>query len=473
VLSAAMKLTQVSSHSFALYGDFNKHHKTDIPEELEGTVKKLAHQFLGYLCGEFRDRGTMVAAKIRWVNRMNYLDDSDTGAWEPAGDPWQQMKQSHYKPYLRLSADVWDAKRAQLSAEGRRYMTVGTIEVDTPVPPFTVCETKYMFASYEVPSRSFDDYVSYTSGYEVFRDEHCTLPDDEDYYYDFRGDSNIKPNSPESNGMIWFGRSVTRQCDARVAAVPYQQARPESSVSDEVCQRYFRYPFTSRWNAARAGLATWVLVDPASSGLDSNSQYTVIPRNVDDDAYLWGDKGPFQSLDQQGEPVELLPGWRQFFLWGALGLPDLHSSDKEKIQRVLQFAVDRHTDWYNSGYDDRMDYKSYARTKAYSPFVASSYEMSESDHFVTPGYTVPVIDPASRDHKHWMFVFRIHKDNWFTPESINDQELPLPNFDRVWLDETSFGNSSLANSEKAWDRLGTALEDEHDAILYLHNISSH
>ena len=72
-----------------------------------------------------------------------------------------------------------------------------------------------------------------------------------------------------------------------------------------------------------------------------------------------------------------------------------------------------------------------------------------------------------------MFVFRIHKDNWFTPESINDQELPLPNFDRVWLDETSFGNSSLANSEKAWDRLGTALEDEHDAILYLHNISSH
>jgi len=115
----------------------------------------------------------------------------------------------------------------------------------------------------------------------------------------------------------------------------------------------------------------------------------------------------------------------------------------------------------------------YKSTKAYSPFVASSYEMSASDHFVTPGYTVPVIDPASRDHKHWMFIFRVHKDNWFTPETINAQDLPLPNFDRVWLDETSFGNSSLANSEKAWDRLGTALEDEHDSILYLHNIPSH
>ena len=244
-------------------------------------------------------------------------------------------------------------------------------------------------------------------------------------------------------------------------------------MPDAVCQRYFNNPFTSRWNAARAGLATWVLVDPNANGLDSNSQYTVIPRNIEDDTYLWGDKGPFQSLNHLGEPVELLPGWRQYFLWGALGLPDLHASNKETIHRVLQLAVDRHTDWYNSGYDDRMSYKAYARTKAYSPFVASSYEMSASDHFVTPGYTVPVIDPASRDHKHWMFIFRVHKDNWFTPETINAQDLPLPNFDRVWLDETSFGNSSLANSEKAWDRLGTALEDEHDSILYLHNIPSH
>ena len=46
VMSAALKLTEVSSHSFALYGDFNKHHKTDIPAELDGTVKKLALQFL-------------------------------------------------------------------------------------------------------------------------------------------------------------------------------------------------------------------------------------------------------------------------------------------------------------------------------------------------------------------------------------------------------------------------------------------
>jgi hypothetical protein len=83
-----------------------------------------------------------------------------------------------------------------------------------------------------------------------------------------------------------------------------------------------------------------------------------------------------------------------------------------------------------------------------------------------------VIDPDSRNYKHFMFVFKIHKDNWYTPERINAEDQPVPNFDRYWFDETSFGESGLANSEKAWDRLGTALEDELDTVLYLHNISS-
>jgi hypothetical protein len=331
-----------------------------------------------------------------------------------------------------------------------------------------------MFAEYIKADKDFDELESYQAGYQSFRGQHCTLPDDEDHYYDFRGDSNLKPNSPESNGMIWFGRTIARQCDSRASAKPYQQARPESTISDAACQRYYKYPFTSRWNAARAGLASWVLVDPDGGSLDSNDPYTVFPRYVDDDDgnYLFGDRGPYSARKAGGDRVQLLDGWKPYFRFGALGLPDLHEGSKDKIQQILQIVVDRHTDWYSSGYDDLMDFKPYTRDQAYSPFVASSYEMSESDAFVSPGYTVQVIDPASRDHKHWMFVFRVHKDNWYTPERINAEELPLPNFDTMWFDETSFGNSSLANSEKAWDRMGTALEDEHDTLLYLHNLPS-
>jgi hypothetical protein len=72
-----------------------------------------------------------------------------------------------------------------------------------------------------------------------------------------------------------------------------------------------------------------------------------------------------------------------------------------------------------------------------------------------------------------MFVFKVRKEYWYTPESINAEETPIPNFDRYWFDETSFGESGLANSERAWDRMGTALEEEHAAVLYLHNIASH
>ena len=40
----------------------------------------------------------------------------------------------------------------------------------------------------------------------------------------------------------------------------------------------------------------------------------------------------------------------------------------------------------------------------------------------------------------------------------------------VQFDETSIGTNGLANSERALDRLGTALEGEMDSIIYLHNI---
>ena len=67
-----------------------------------------------------------------------------------------------------------------------------------------------------------------------------------------------------------------------------------------------------------------------------------------------------------------------------------------------------------------------------------------------------------------MFVFRVKAKNWYTPERVANNE--KINFDKMWFDETSFGDSGLANSEKAWDKLGTASEDELDSILYLVNV---
>ena len=92
-------------------------------------------------------------------------------------------------------------------------------------------------------------------------------------------------------------------------------------------------------------------------------------------------------------------------------------------------------------------------TQAYSPFVASSYEMSESNSFVNCGITVPCT-PEHDDRKQWMFIFRIKKDNWYTTQRLAAGE--KIDFSRMWFDETAFGTTGLADSEKAWDRLGTA-----------------
>src|SRR4030095_10145515 len=100
-----------------------------------------------------------------------------------------------------------------------------------------------------------------------------------------------KPNALGSKGRTCPGAPVSKQCDARKGKKPYQAQRPESSITSEVCRQYFKYPFTHRWNAARAGLASWLLVDPDQGGLDSDSVFVVVPRLVGDDAYLFGDKG--------------------------------------------------------------------------------------------------------------------------------------------------------------------------------------
>jgi hypothetical protein len=464
---AANNLSRVASHSYSLYSDMLKHHASPVPAELDGKVTKDAHDFLTYLCGEFRDRATMVEAKLRWVGeRFNYLDDTVAGAYDPAGDPWMQMKAADYHPYLAVSSGFWHAKEQELADQGKRTMNVGAIVADTPVVGQTVCETKYMFAEYVKKGRDFDTLAAFREGYTAFRTSSCTLPGDEDHYYDFRGDSNIKPNSPESNGMLWLARTIGRQCSTS----SYAKAQPSSTLPDAACRHYYQHPFTSRWNAARAGLASWTLIDPNQPGLDSNSSFTVVPRAVTDAEHVFGDLGPYLGLGASGAQLTLLPGWQDHWERPGIGLAELQGSDVEKIQRILQQAVDRHTDWYSSKYDDQMAYKRFARDQAYSPFVASSYEMSESDNFTSPGTTVTPVDPTASDYKHFMFVFRVHKDNWYTPESVVAGK--APDFDRQWFDETSFGDTGLANSEKAWDRLGTALEAEHDAVLYLHNLEA-
>jgi hypothetical protein len=613
----------------------------DVPEIHNG--KKNAHAFLTILCGEFRDRPSLIEAKINWVRKMYTMPITPQKPINPKLDLWPQVSAQSYKSFIANSRAIFSAKQTFLRKTNQSALIGNTkkakYDEDQPVEPFSVCETKFIFKRYveqnamfggamdfdewgktnalESTGRSIastadpndgmsdaqsacvagggtldfcmsspapgvasmpimppgptvdegdefedsdEDVVQakqtakqmakplqvYLKAYAKFagignqnKNKRQCADNDVDYFYDFRGDSNFKPNSPESNGMIWYSSSITSACLRKDGKFILKDKAKERFAADpDICEKYFKEPFKYRWSAARAGLATWIMHDKtyddhfAESGdnvtvyphLDPMNKpfgfkmveqdqplypfYSTLDKNQQGQVIGWDDDGKEKVLEgaelaeamkgeeqaiadyakykaeweakQANKPKdEVLYNWMpkfaenhpEFWKRKDLGFSEIAGfykdskfQDKELAFERLRDSVNRHTDWYASAYDDG---SGTLRDQAYSPFVASSYEMSASDGFTSPGVTVS--SPAD-GCKHWMFVFKLKKDQWYNTQSIRSKT-PI-DFNRHWFDETSLGTNGLADSERALDRLGTALEGEMDSILYIHNITT-
>lgn len=511
VQKAAKILSTVKKSSYKLYGDILKLHKTQVPPSV-GDVTPDAHDFLTYLCGEFRDRAPMVKAKLDWVFNIRYLAPGTGAADRSCADrndplqgdvavgslpavtafdrnlsPWLQMCTEDYDRYHNLTRNVFDARAAALAGTTK----IGAVQgIERAVPGFTICETKYQFAAYVKKNKTFDSYQKYTQGMDAFA-AGCTQ-EDKDYVYDFRGDSNYKPNSPESNGMIWMSKLAAAQCKNRATA------KPGAAWKDADCRRYYAEPFRSRYESARALLGSYLLYAKEHEaavadrpGDGGGTYFTGVSVNYKDPTDVFSAGGPLQfrlgddfvqngGLITPGPVGKFLPGFESH--WGEpdMGLSQLGGMDgealKEFVFQRISRAVDRHTNWYASAYDAAPSLPlgtSLHKTTsaAYSPFVASSYEMNQSNNFSQCGFTIPCGNspPEFTEHKQWMFIFKVKASNWFKPEDIVGGNVK-PDLDRVWFDETSFGFDGLADTERAWDRLGSPLEDEHAEILYLWRI---
>lgn len=537
VVKAVEKLAIVSPYSYYFYSgplyayELKKGKElveppADFPQVKEvKNGKKNAHAFMTVLCGEFRDRPTLIKAKVRWVHKMFTLPATPQKTINLNHELWSQVSAESYSKYINNTRMIFHAKDQYLKKNNYRAR-IGKYSEDYPVEPFSVCETKFIFKRYVEVGAQFNpkDYAKYTAEFKKFKDR-CSQ-EDLDYIYDFRGDSNFKPNSPESNGMIWYSSSITNNC-TRVNGKYVLKEASKAKISDpEICEKYFKTPFAYRWGAARAGLASWLMRDIKHDATFANtrSMVTMIP-NLEPLQKPFGFKIPYRSGDdyveeleknekgeyvtwdiKTGEMVVLTPdqvaakekeiaekkaaieekkkngdvvlfdfidSWKanqaKFWERPDLGFNTVFGLDtkaplKEYVFERLRDAVNRHTDWYASGYDDGTNP---IREQAYSPFVASSYEMSASDAFTAPGTTV---QSPSDGCKHWMFVFKLKKDKWYNSQSIVEKK-PV-DFNYHWFDETTLGTNHLADSEHAFDRLGTALEGEMDVILYIHNITT-
>ena len=573
-----------------------------------------AHAFLTVLCGEFRDRPSLIADKVKWVNRMYTLRDTKQNLFNTGmnDNVWGQLSAHSYKKYIQTTRQIFASKQKAARLVKNEGSDGEQHEEREGVKPFSVCETKFIMAEFvsgvkslpmEKPKakklnahagtmmpkppaggtageqeqveeqveeddgadqddqgnwydRGVDlkEYKNQLADFKNPKKGNCQ-PEDNDYFYDFRGDSNFKPNSPESNGMIWYSSTIGGACMRNKTdnGFTFKKGTEAQFAEDPaICEKYFKEPFKYRWSAARAGLATWIMHDPQYNSIfdESNANVTVMPhlkpmekpfgyRFVAEELYKPELYVPYEKNEQgqyftekyvvnketgegdykqfvlEGKELEdamiemkeaevqyaaalvqyekdlanrpgpdpiskfnLLFTEKQQEFWKRedLGFNEIFQVSKDTKHKTgdafvkIRNAVNRHTDWYASAYDDgtkNADGTAKIRDQAYSPFVASSYEMSASDGFTAPGVTVS--SPAD-GCKHWMFIFKMPMKNWMSYEKLQAGE--RVNFNSQWFDETSFGTNSLADSERALDRLGTALENEMDSILYLNNITT-
>lgn len=483
VKNAVNVFKYVAPNSFYLYPAITNAYglKTATPP---AGVTKQAHSFLVYLCGEFRDRASMVEAKLNWLTRFNKLRG---GKQKPIPadheNVWADLAGESYNKFLSYSHDLWFARQAVAPKVTMKPGTLkegeSTYTETAAVDGMTVCTVKYMVNEIAA-DRGFEGLDKHNEGYAKYS-KGCPQADKEDYY-DFRGDSNFKPNSPESNGMIWYANHIAANCantsNAKDLENPSAVTNPANIVKNEHCVDYFKNPFRRRWQAARSGLATWLLHDSKYDSQfadDGGSPILIWPHRILNDASTvkpFAFKVQDNTTYEMTNPLEeLIPTYQKTdFAMDDFNFNKNILSQSESVAfERLRDAMNRHTNWYQSQWDDGLGGKNSYKTQAYSPFVASSYEPSESDQFTFCGITVPC---ETDGFKQWMFVFRVKGKNWFRVDDIPGMKNQL-NFSYQWFDETSLGTTGLADAEHAWDRMGTALEEELEggAILYLHNLT--
>jgi hypothetical protein len=464
VKKAATILSQVADVNFYFYGDVLRIYRAQAPKpsqlQLNSGVALTdnAHYFLVQTCGEFRDRAEMIEGKINWVNGMVLLENAPQQKVDLNKNIWSQLSARSYMQYIGLSSQVF-GMRAQRAAANQTLMKTLHPEAQEPVEAYSICETKYLISKYIADGKQLSSLSEYESGLRTF-EKSCSTHDNE-HVFDFRGDSNFKQYSPEANAMLWHAISIARFCKS-----PTEANGKSDVITDQVCKDYFTSPFLSRYSAARSGLAAWLNHSDAEAKKFENQglNATVIPsfdiKTLGKVSFrMQLSDGSFTTPKDNLKDATL--GFNDKFGIGTNN-PDLQGAFER-----LRNAMNRHTNWYKSSYNDQLGHSKSLREQAYSPFVASSYDMSASNAFTECGYTVQC-DGDGR--KAWMLVFKIKKDNWYNTRSLAENQ--KIDFDRMWIDETTFGTDHLADTEKAFDRLGTALEDELDTVIYLHNLSA-
>lgn len=369
--------------------------------------------------------------------------------------------------------------------------------VDRSVPPWTHCEMKFMFEQYLTPESPVSNAnwggmqcdlacgAQYVTRYNEYQASSCS-PEDLETMYDFRGHKVFQPQWLDSNGFIWESQ--------RAGLVDNRTRRQAGDPA------YYLHPFASRYDRTRRGLATFFLYPEAHArkliaASERGGGPIVYLTDQDSDGdhladYLLfnqngcGDPGPVAEIPGQNcnmvtwvTAANTTATARHSVAWNPdwygdadMGFNRAYPTFEARMVRFNQ-ALDRHSNWGPTSYylpgmhvqtlqagqvvNDRPGFIS-----SYSPFVATSYDVSASDAFARKDYTST--HPLEQGVTKWMFVIRFRASDYYDEDDLREGR--AIDFDRQYFNETSLSNDFYR--ERSLDKFGWIPAEDIYASIY-------
>ena len=262
----------VKSVAFNPYTDFEKVYNlctssTKNKGECKGSQKAPAgvgqntHNMLTILCGEYRDNLSMLKKKLQWLGKAE-ITQPGTQKYSKSKKVFDQLTGEGYKGMIEISNSLRTLRLEELGSAGDR-----SLEVDQKsVQPMTICEYRYILSEYLAKGKNLKSYdnagfKAYESGRAAFA-KTCTKSDLA-HVYEFRGDGNLKAQSIESNGMLWFSRAFSSSCTKTKTAQKYKGA-----MTDKDCKEYFAAPYKTREKINEQAFLRMFFYPDTAQGLD-------------------------------------------------------------------------------------------------------------------------------------------------------------------------------------------------------------
>ncbi|HTL13397.1 MAG TPA: hypothetical protein VL588_12965, partial [Bdellovibrionota bacterium] len=462
-----------SQRTFYFYGDIEKVYGVDSaangdkPAGTPSNVNAVSAAYVTIVCGEFRDNVKMLERKLKWAKDIVVVPESAQG-YDAHKGVWEQMTGEGYRKLVQVSEALYQARASELGASASSNLDLDQKSVDG----ITGCEYRYILKNYlagDAELQAWDNgksYGEYKKGLAEFVAGNECTQDEKDYYNEFRGDGNFKAESGESNGFIWNTRIYAKGCKD-----PNTHLEGKGNIlTDADCKNYFKAPWQSRSDLTQQG-AMRMFFYPSTPELerimkDTGNSLVIITEDLNGDGVadmvtFDGNKAGGKAvlelretakqpggagtaarkqvaayiLKAASEQVKLAPAYKTALdaikpgsvtsTQGIKIITDTHAAwkksymstadkgfakvfpDAKKAWDRLAVVLDRHTDWYQI---DMANLKIGFYQPTYSPWLASSYYIHESDNFTRPGYAMGT---PGDGHRHWMYIQRVRKPDWF------------------------------------------------------------